>query len=556
MNLIGRSLAVVLTGLAVAACGQASDDFGPPLSIVVHTPVNSSLESLGVTDMRVTVTGADLTAPVIETFPYGVGAGSLGAIPYGFERTVTVEAIGPAEGGGDHVVARGRSLPTDVPVGERAEVHVYVTPVERFSPAQAFASGGSPALLAAGRVGHSVTPLANGKVLIAGGAEVKINGQGELGIDRIYDTLEVYDPATGFIETLPIKLNPGRAFHTATRLRGTQGYVLISGGLTFISGSLVSLLVSDIFSPNEPGGGNLFKTMDLHTPRARHSATLRHDGSVLITGGVWINLGSADNFDDVGGAVSILDSSELFKVDAPLAQAQNCNHNSWAYCVQPPMDAPRVDHGSVRVGDAVLVVGGQNEQGILATTELYKFDEDSGAVTGTYLDGPRLHEPRVHAAVVRRSDDVVVVVGGAPVVVEGDEGGEGGEGGEGQDVATPLGSIEVYDPRVSSQQFNRSLAVLSVGRMRPAVAVLEDDRILIAGGEGPGGSYLDDAWLLEPSDGGVSSAKALSNTTLSDARADAIAVTTGTGHVLIAGGRNHPTPGTYTFPVGVDLFNP
>ncbi len=545
-NLLVAASLIAMAG--VSGCGGTTDDFGPPLSIVVHTPDTATLEGLGVADVRVTVTGADLTAPVIQTFPRSVGAGSLGAIPYGFERSVLVEGLGADS----QVVARGRSLPTDVPIGERAEVHVYVTPIERFTPARSFAVGGAPAILADGRVGHSVTALADGRVLIAGGAAITVNGDGELAIDRIYDSLEVYDPATGILEQLPVKLYPGRAFHTATRLRGTQGYVLLSGGMTFIEGSLVSLQVSDIFSPTSANGGTLFQTMDLHTPRARHSATLRHDGSVLITGGVWINDGASENFDDAGGSVSVLDGAELFKVREPQADARGCNHVEWTYCAQPAMGSPRADHGAVRVGDAVMVVGGRDQLSALSTTEMYRFDEDSGLVSGEFQAGPRLNEARVHAAVVRRSDDVVVVVGGAGLPAEGD----GDQVPEDQDAGDPLGSIELYDPASPGTEFKQTLAKLSVGRARPAVAVLEDDRVLIAGGEGPNGGYLDDAWLLDAVDGGVSSARALSETTLSDARADAVAVTMGTGGVLIAGGRNRPSPGNYTFPVAVDLFTP
>lgn len=543
MNRAFPGIALILAASLAPGCGGATDDFGPPMSIVVHTPAEAGLEALGVSEVRVTVTGADLTAPVIQTFPRSLGAGSLGAIPYGFERSVLVEGLG----GDSQVIARGRSLPTDVPVGEPAEVHVYVTPIERFTPAQSFAAGGSPAVLAEGRVGHTVTPLADGRVLIAGGAAVKVDGAGELVIERIYDSMEVYDPATGILEQLSVKLYPGRAFHTATRLRGAQGYVLLSGGMTFIEGHLVSLQVSDIFSPSTPGGGTLFQTMDLHTPRARHAATLRHDGSVLITGGVWINEGDPQHFDDSDGIVSVLDTVELFKVREPQYEVRGCNHIEWTYCAQPSMTSPRVDHGAVRVGDAVMVVGGQNMGEALSTTDMYRWDESIGSSAGVIAEGPRLTQPRLHAAVVRRSDDVVVVIGGQGPPPAGDGG---------QDDGNPLGSIEVYDPLSPGGEFKQTLAALSVGRSRPAAAVLEDDRILVAGGEGPGGGFLDDAWILDAANGGVSAARSLAGTTLSDARADAVAVTMGTGAILIAGGSNRPSPTSYQFPVAVDLFTP
>ncbi len=468
MRWVARGLVVAV----LAGCGGAAD-FGPPLTILVHTPPDSSLESLQVTSVRVTVAGGDLLYPVIETFPFSLGTGSLGAIPYGLDRTVSVEAMALNEEGTEAVVARGKSLPTAVPVSQRAEVHVFVAPVGKFSAGVAFAAGTAPAVLGAGRIGHTATALADGRVLITGGAGVAVDTAGELAIERIYDTIEVYDPATGIMETLPARLYPGRAFHTATRLRGTQSYVLLAGGLTFIEGGLVSLAVSDIFSPGGEGGRTLFQTMDLETPRARHAATRRPDGSVLVTGGVWINDGRPQDFDDVEGPVALLNSAELFKVRESEPDLKGCNNTEWTYCVQSQMGTARVDHASVPHLGGVLVVGGQDAGGPLSSTEIYAFDEGGGERTGAFVDGPRLNEARVHPAVVRRSDEVVVVIGGTgPPSADTDD----------QEAGGPLRSIEVFHPDSLGGSFSETLGFLTSGRDRLAAAVLDDDRILVAGG--------------------------------------------------------------------------
>src|SRR5689334_2396933 len=64
------------------------------------------------------------------------------------------------------------------------------------------------------RVGHTATSLANGKVLIAGGAPA-------------LPSAEIYDPATGAF-TATGDMRTGRGHHTATLL--PDGKVLIVGG--------------------------------------------------------------------------------------------------------------------------------------------------------------------------------------------------------------------------------------------------------------------------------------------------------------------------------------
>ena len=109
--------------------------------------------------------------------------------------------------------------------------------VERFTEAFHYDELGVPAALTAGRVGHTVTPLRDGRVLVAGGARLRMVSGGDQtpvpGIDTFLGTLEVYDPRTGEVEVLEQQLVPGRAFHTATRLRGRYAQGL--EGSTYLS---------------------------------------------------------------------------------------------------------------------------------------------------------------------------------------------------------------------------------------------------------------------------------------------------------------------------------
>ena len=70
------------------------------------------------------------------------------------------------------------------------------------------------------RTDHVAVPLANGKILVAGGA---------LSSRPRYRHLGLYDPATHTF-TATGSLNTPRELHTAVRLPG--GKVLIAGGLT------------------------------------------------------------------------------------------------------------------------------------------------------------------------------------------------------------------------------------------------------------------------------------------------------------------------------------
>src|SRR4029453_4406368 len=70
-----------------------------------------------------------------------------------------------------------------------------------------------------------------------------------------------------------------RSDHTATLL--ANGRVLIAGG-TGASGALKS---AEIFDPANPGAGFRMLSATMGTARARHTATLLNNGTVLIAGG-------------------------------------------------------------------------------------------------------------------------------------------------------------------------------------------------------------------------------------------------------------------------------
>ncbi|HEX5502666.1 MAG TPA: kelch repeat-containing protein, partial [Thermomicrobiales bacterium] len=120
------------------------------------------------------------------------------------------------------------------------------------------------------RLNASVTALADGRVLIAGGFSA----------GTFLATAQIYDPADGSLTATANNLGQGRSKHVAVLL--TDGRVLLAGG-TSRSGSIVYLTSAEVFDPATnsfaPAGDNLA------IARANVAATLLPDGDVLFAGG-------------------------------------------------------------------------------------------------------------------------------------------------------------------------------------------------------------------------------------------------------------------------------
>jgi hypothetical protein len=122
------------------------------------------------------------------------------------------------------------------------------------------------------RYGHTATLLANGKVLIVGGAITFSS--------KPTTVAEIYDPVAGTFSATGSTLE-GRYGHSATLL--PNGKILITGGLTdFVNSTFVVSSTAEIF---DPATGTFSNTDQMGMARSEHTATLLPDGTVLVAGG-------------------------------------------------------------------------------------------------------------------------------------------------------------------------------------------------------------------------------------------------------------------------------
>lgn len=182
------------------------------------------------------------------------------------------------------------------------------------------------------RTEDTATLLPNGKVLITGG----------LAANAALPTAEVYDPTTQTFSATTGTMTVARNFHTATLLTTgpNSGKVLIAGGNA-------KNAIAELY---DPAIGTFSTTGTMLSTRQRQTATLLSDGTVLFVGG--------SEFD---ANVDILAASEIF------------DPNTGTFSGTGGLLTRRIVHTATLLKDGtVLVTGGLNDVGTLATAELYQ----------------------------------------------------------------------------------------------------------------------------------------------------------------------------------------
>jgi hypothetical protein len=190
-------------------------------------------------------------------------------------------------GGTATLLADGRVLLAGGYETTAPNVFVESKKAELYDPSTGkFTSTGS---MTTGRSGHTATLLADGHVLIAGGAVEHSGGTLEM-----VATAELYDPKTGTFHATG-SMTMGRDAASATRLK--DGRVLIAGAGDEGNAAVAS---ADLYDPTT---GKFSATGSMNTARYGHSATLLPDGRVLMSGGTdgTGDLSSLETYDPAKG---------------------------------------------------------------------------------------------------------------------------------------------------------------------------------------------------------------------------------------------------------------
>jgi Kelch motif len=151
--------------------------------------------------------------------------------------------------------------------------------------------------MAARRSGHTATLLADGRVLIAGGYNEVNDGNTSLA------SAEIYSPKSGTF-TSTGSMAAARTFHTATLL--ADGRVLVTGGAADGWGYKGPFYASaELYDPKT---GKFTATGPMADTLASHTATLLSDGRVLIAGGYdgAADVATAELYDLTTGAFTLI----------------------------------------------------------------------------------------------------------------------------------------------------------------------------------------------------------------------------------------------------------
>ena len=293
------------------------------------------------------------------------------------------------------------------------------------------------ASMGSSRIQPAAVLLADGRVLVIGGEH-----QG-LGLA----TAEIYDPATHAWTPTPPMASPRRV-HAAVRL--ADGRVLVAGGRTKVS-AFVTLSSAEIY---DPATDTWTPAASMQSPRAYLTATLLESGEVLVASA---GQSSAEVYDPAS--------------------------NTW--WPTGPMVQGRGEHTATRLLDGRVLVAGGASAVTLSDAEIYDPATQGWTAAPGKIPCSTTYDPPYYTSVDGVVGQRAVLLPSGLVLVTG---------GYESMVYNACGSLscipepsyhaliqrtEIYDPAAQSWTLGPPLGL---GRGAHTATLLEDGRVLVAGG--------------------------------------------------------------------------
>jgi Kelch motif/Galactose oxidase, central domain len=246
--------------------------------------------------------------------------------------------------------------------------------------------------MATPRVLHAATRLADGRVMVAGGTST-LQPDVVAAISATLSSVEIWNPTTGIWSAGP-SMAAVRLAPALTRLSNNQ--VMVSGGVQvgFFLGVPISASSTTAVQRWNPATGTWTSGANMPQGRAGHhynQVTLA-DGRVLMTGGV--------------NVPSLLNATAA----APIAGADVYNPatNTWATVNMPNA---RALHTATRLADGRVVVAGGAQGTLLAPVSIANVDVFNPA-TNSWSAAPALTGPRASHLAELLPDGTLVLFGG------------------------------------------------------------------------------------------------------------------------------------------------
>jgi len=331
--------------------------------------------------------------------------------------------------------------------------------MELFTPSGAPSSGGTFSYTNAAPAVAGVTSstheahIAHASAQLPSGQVVLVGGKTPAATLNVSNLAEIYTPVSGATPasiTVPSGTDSGRLLHQTVQLANNN--ILVIGGVGTLAGTMngsnYSFAYLDTCRIYNPTTQTWTATGSLNIPRKDFAVALLANGNVLVTGGKTNLNGSGDA------------SAELWNPAA--------NDGAGAWTLLPSyLNSARCLHSMVALQDGrVLVMGGANAAGGLATCEIYA----NGAFTLLPASG-NMSEPKGYLTPILIPSGVnagkVVLLGGAA-------------GAANTSGATASAQVEVFDPTTNT--WNKNMTPLQTARALHNTILLPSGKIVVLGG--------------------------------------------------------------------------